>query len=132
MGTRSTMQLGELCQRLGADYRQARYLLEQGMLPPGVDPEPDRGHHRQLTPAQCFWLAIVLKLKASGVRAALAAQIADFAREAVRTVSRWLGWDPKFSPFDGDLETKYQWFVDVGDLQYISLVTDSEPTHRGL
>jgi hypothetical protein len=77
-------------------------------------------------------LAIVLKLKASGVRAALAGQIADFAREAVKTTSQWLNWDPTFSPFDGLLETRNQWFVDVGDLRYISLVTDCHPSREGL
>src|SRR4051794_14022351 len=97
----SPLLLGELCRRIDANYRDARYLLEQGLLPEGVDPEPGHGHHRRLTPAQAYWLAIVLKLKGSGVRAPLAARIADYAREAVRTVGRGLNWDPGFAPFDG-------------------------------
>jgi hypothetical protein len=132
MDNGTSLRLGELCERLGVDYRHARYILEQGLLPPGVDPRPDRGNHRRLTPAQCFWLAIVLKLKAAAVRAPLAAKIADFAREAVRATGQGLNWDPRFSPFDGSLETEHQWYVDVGDLKYIRLVTDAHPGRDGL
>jgi hypothetical protein len=126
------MQLGELCQRLDVPYRHARYILERGILPGGVDRNPDRGNHRQLTSAQAFWLGIVLKLKESGVRAPLAGQIADYAEESVRTISQGLSWEPGFQPFEGWLETERQWFVDVGDLHYIRIVTDANPSRRGL
>src|SRR5579862_6936237 len=128
----ATMQLGELCQRLGIPSRQARYVLEEKLLPRGVDPTPDRGNHRQLTPAQVFWLGIVLKLKESGIRTPLAAQIAEYARQAVRGISRGLNWDPRFLPFDGELVTEHQWFLELGDLKYIRLVTDCCPSQDGL
>src|SRR4051812_21388691 len=124
--------LGELSRRLDPPYRHARYVLEEGILPDGVEPDPERGHHRQLTPAQAFWLGIVLKLKQSAVRAPLAARIADFAKEAVRTVTQNLNWEHPFSPFDGKLETINRWYVDVGDLTYIRLVTDTNPSVQGL
>jgi hypothetical protein len=124
--------LGELCRRLDVPYRQARYVLERGLLPEGVDPSPDRGHHRRLTPAQAFWLGIVLRLKLAAVQTPLAARVADFAARAVRAVSRNANWDPRFAPFAGDLETQYRWYVDVGDLRYIRLVTDSCPSWDGL
>src|SRR4051812_7541976 len=124
--------LGELSRRLDPPYRHARYVLEEGLLPEGVQPDPERGHHRQLTPAQAFWLGIVLKLKQSAVKAPLAAQIADFAKEAVRAVTQNLNWERTFSPFDGELETKHRWFVDLGDLTFIRLVTDAHPGRDGL
>ena len=127
-----TMQVGELCRRLGVAYRHARYVLEQDLLPPGVDPAPDRGHHRQFTLGQSFWLGMVLKLKEAGVKAPLAAQLADFAREAVRTVSRHLGWDPSFAPFEGNLTTEHQWFLDIGDRKHVRVVTDACPSGEGL
>src|SRR3954452_11579743 len=126
------IQLGELCRRLDVPYRHARYVLEEGILPEGVESEPERGHHRQLTPAQAFWLGIVLKLKQSAVRTPLAARIADFAKEAVRAATQDLNWEFTFSPFDGRLETESRWYVDVGDLKYIRLATDTHPSVEGL
>src|SRR4051812_15436256 len=124
--------LGELCRRLDVPYRHARYVLEEGLLPEGVDPDPERGHHRQLTTAQAFWLGIVLKLKRSAVKAPLAARIADFTKETVRAVSQNLNWDSTFPPFDGRLEPRNRWYVDVGDLTYIRLATDCRPGAEGL
>jgi len=132
MDPAAAIQLGELCRRLDVPYRHARYVLEEGLLPEGVDAGPERGHHRQLAPAQAFWLGIVLKLKQSAVRAPLAARIADFAKEAVRAVTQNLNWERPFSPFDGRLETEGRWYVDVGDLQYIRLATDRHPSVEGL
>ena len=125
------MLLGELCRRIGAPPRHARYLLEEGILPAGVEPEPGHGNHRRLSPAQAFWLAIVLRLKASGVQAPLAARIADYAREVVRIVARQFAWDLEFAPFDGGLATSRRWVVEVGDLRYIRLLTDADPDMPG-
>jgi len=126
------IRLGELCRRLDVPYRHARYVLEEGILPEGVEPQPERGHHRQLTPAQAFWLGIVLKLKQSAVKTPLAARIADFAKVMVRGVTQNLNWESNFSPFDGKLETESRWYVDVGDLKYIRLATDTNPSVQGL
>ena len=126
------MQVGELSTRLKVPYRHARYALEQGILPAGVEEKPGRGDHRQLAPAQAFWLGIVLMLKQSGVQTPLAGKIADFAREAVRTVTQNLNWEYSFHPFLGRFETEHQWFVDIGDLKYVRLATTANPSHDGL
>jgi hypothetical protein len=120
------MQVGELCRRLEVAYRHARYVLEEEILPAGVDPAPDRGNHRQLDAGQAFWLGIVLKLKKSGFRTPLAAEIANFTMEGIRTLSQRLSWDPGFRPFQGMLDTEYQWFVEVGDLKYIRIETNAD------
>ncbi len=125
------MQVGELCDRLQVKYRHARYVCEEGYLPKGVDPNPDKGHHRELGPAQAFWLGIVLKLKQSGVKTPLASQIADFAREGLRTVTQSLNWEWTFDPFNGKLETRHKWFVDIGDLTYVRIATTANPSYRG-
>src|SRR5436190_3591760 len=110
------MKVGELCQRLNVPYRHARYVLEEGILPRGVEESPGRGEHRDLTSAQAFWLGIVLKLKQNGIKALLAGKIADFAHEGVRGIGSNLGWDHGFNPFLGKFDTEHQWFVDIGDL----------------
>ena len=126
------MQVGELCTRLKVPYRHARYVLEQGILPAGVEEKPGRGDHRQLAPAQAFWLGIVLMLKQSGVQTPMAGKIADFARDAVRSVTQNLNWEFTFEPFLGRFETEQQWFVDIGDLRYVRLATTANPSHDGL
>jgi hypothetical protein len=126
------LNLGELCQRLSVPYRHARYVLEQRILPRGVEEKPGRGDHRQLDPAQAFWLGIVLMLKQSGVKTPMAGEIADFARQTVREVTQNLNWGGTFEPFLGRLETENQWCVDIGDLKYLRLVTTANPSHQGL
>jgi hypothetical protein len=124
-------RLQDVCQCLGVSYRDARYLCEQNWLPEGVDREPGRGNHRQLTAAQAVWLGIVLKLKASGVNARMAAQVAAFA-EGIRGLTCNLVWDWRFSPFDGAFDTDHRWFVEVGDMKFIRFVTDAYPSCSGL
>jgi len=131
MAREGSMKVGEFCGRVGVEYRHVRYALEQGILPAGVATAPGRGGHRDLDPAQAFWLAIVLKLKASGVKTPLAGQIADFAREGVRGIAGNLSWDHRFSPFLGRFETDHQWFVDIGDLAYVRMATTAEPSYGG-
>ena len=125
------MKLAEFCRRIDVPYRHARYVLEQGILPDGVADQPGRGEHRDLDPAQAFWLAIVLKLKASGVQAPVAGQVADFVREGVQGIARQLSWDPGFRPFQGGMETDRCWYVDVGDLTCLRMVTDANPSGGG-
>ena len=143
MKSAEPIQLGELCARLGVPLRHARYLAEQELLPSGVDVSPDRGNHRQFAPGQAFWLGLVLKLKESGVKAPLAASIANFVQEAVERLAQAAsselesrpfgkqvgvaGFEPGFSPFDGQLETESEWYVDVGDLKYVRITTDYPP-----
>src|SRR5262249_37301211 len=115
-------QLRELCTRLGVSYRDARYVCEKGWLPAGVAPQPGRGNHRQLTPAQAVWLGIVLRLKACGLTTRAAARVAARA-ERVRGMTRNLGWDWPFAPFDGALETDRRWYLEVGDVRLVRFVT---------
>lgn len=126
------MRVGELAERLGVPYRDVRYVLEQGVLPPGVEESPGRGEHRDLDAAQSFWLAIVLVLKRNGVRVPDARRVADFARQGVRGVTQNLNWEHPFEPFRGRLETQNQWYLDVGDLQYVRVVTTANPSIDGL
>lgn len=112
------LQIGQLCARLGVPVRQARYLLEQGFVPKGVDPDPDRGNHRQLDPAQAFWLAVVLKLKQAGLGAPLAARIADLAEASFRPVAAELARNPTYHPARFVSPGDARWAVEVGDLAY--------------
>jgi hypothetical protein len=116
------LQIGELCRRLDVPYRDVRYVLERGFLPDGAEADPGHGHYRRLTAGQATWLAIILKLKASGVRVPQAALVADFARDAVRTVGQQMGLDPDSAPFEGKPGTNRRWFIDFGDMRYIRLV----------
>lgn len=126
------MKLGELCDRLKVPYRHARYLLEQGILPTGVAESPGRGEHRDLKPAQAFWLGIVMMLKQNGLNATIAGRIADFAREGVRGITQNLNWEYPFEPFLGKFETENLWFVDIGDLEYVRMATTANPSFEGL
>jgi len=125
------MLLGELCRRLDVLPRHAKYVLEEGFVPPGADHEPGTGNHRDLSPAQAFWMGIVLLLKKTGLRTELAARIAAHSLEAVRSVARSLGWDPAFNPIVGKLKTRNRWIVEVGDLKCIRLLTDTNPSGDG-
>jgi hypothetical protein len=122
-----SLQVGELCRRIGVPNRHARYVLEQGIVPPGVEATPDRGNHRLLDGAQAFWLAIVLKLKQSGVTAPWAGRIAQFAQETMAVSISRLTWDSAFDPFGGRLITNRRWYLDIGDLRYGRIATDANP-----
>ncbi len=114
------MLLGELCRRLGIPYRVARYVLEEDILPPGVDPAPDRGNHRQLTAEQAFWLGMVLKLKEAGVKTPLAATMASLTAGIFGKVNL-RKYDPDFEPFRGRLHAHLNWYAELGDLRFIRL-----------
>jgi hypothetical protein len=128
---RHTLQLGELCAELQLRERDVRYVLEQGFVPEGVEMTPSSGNHRQFGPAAAFWLCLVLKLKGIGIKTALAAQIATYADGALRTVTQNLGWDWQFLPSHGRFDTEHQYYVEVGDLTGIRLVTNASPSRGG-
>jgi hypothetical protein len=129
--TDTFFQLQDVCRLLDVGYRDARYLCEKNWLPRGVAREPGRGNHRQLTAAQAVRLGIILKLKACGMHAPMAAKIADFA-ERIRGLTRNLVWDWQFSPFDGALDTEHRWYIEVGDMRFVRFVTDANPSKVGL
>jgi hypothetical protein len=126
-----SFQMQELCQRLAVPYRDARYICERNWLPLGVERDPGRGNHRQLTAAQAMWLAVVLRLKVAGVKTPMAVRIAAFA-ERIRGMTRNLGWDWEFSPFDGALRTTKRWILEAGDMRYVRFLTDANPSKQGL
>lgn len=102
------------------------------MLPPGIEDSPGRGEHRELDSRQALWLAMVLALKLNGVRVPVARQIVGFAEEAVQGCTRYLGWDFLFDPFAGNVATESAWIIEVGDLRWVRLLTDSYPSSSGL
>src|SRR4051812_40341314 len=116
MTAEPTLQLGEICARLGVPERPARYVLERGLVPPGIDKSPASGNHRRFGPGQAFWLALALTLRHAGLRTPLAAKVADYATLSLRTVCQQLVWDWQFSPSQGRFATEHQHFVEVGDL----------------
>lgn len=117
------MQIGELCERLGIEYRHARYVLEEAMLPEGVDAAPDRGNHRQLDSGQAFWLGIVLMLKRSGFRTPLAATVANAVKDAVRRLGSSIAWEAFFRRSNVGTELEEIWKVEIADLGYIRVTT---------
>ena len=127
----TSLTLREFCDRIGVKYRDARYVLAHGMIPDGIDEEPGRGNHRTFNYRQSFWLAIVLKLKAAGIQPKLAADMAKWA-ERVKGFALNLGWDWNFSPFDGKFATEKQWYMEVGDAQFVRLLTDANPSREGV
>jgi hypothetical protein len=75
---------------------------------------------------------MVLKLKGAGLTTPRAAAVADYAEEAVRTVTQNLNWDWNFLPSAGKYDTDHQYFVEVGDGVLIRFVTDANPSVDGL
>ena len=127
-----TFQLKDFCKLFGFQDRQVRFVLEQGFVPQGVAQHPSTGNRREFRPLHAFWLAIVLHLKNSGMKTPAAAMVANMASEGVRIVTQNFNWDGKFLPLEGSFETEHQYFLDIGDLKYIRLVTDANPSHDGL
>jgi hypothetical protein len=126
-GSRRTVKLRDICTALDVSDRDGRYVLERGFVPKGVRESPGSGDHREFSPYQAYWLGIVFKLKQSGLKTPLAANIADYADAAIRTTTQNLGWDWPFLPKAGRFDTEHKYYIDVADLKYIRLVTDACP-----
>jgi hypothetical protein len=131
-----TIQLGEICRRLEVRERAARYVLERGHVPRGVDAAPESGRYRQFDAGQAFWLGMVLKLKQFGIVAPLAAKIADYAQQSLQGVTQNLNWDWAFNPALGQFDTKHQYCVDVAGtgvsgLEFIRFATEANPSGDG-
>jgi hypothetical protein len=107
-------------------------VLERGFVPKGVTESPGSGDHREFSPYQAYWLSIVFKLKQSGIKTPLAAKIADYADTVIGTTTQNLGWDWQFLPRAGRFDTEHEYYIDVADLAYIRLVTNSCPDQEGL
>ena len=136
MPRKQTIQLGEICQRLDVGERAARYVLERGHVPRGVESAPESGHYRQFDAGQAFWLGMVLKLKQFGIVAPLSATIADYAQRSLRGVTQNLSWEWTFNPARGQFDTQHQYYVDVAGtgvsgLEFIRFATDANPSGGG-
>jgi hypothetical protein len=105
-------------------------VLEEGYLPEGVERRPGRGNQRQLRIEQAYWLAIVLKLRETGIKTESAASLADYAKRGLSKVGVTMGWDKNFQPFKGKLNTDKNWYVDIGDRVFFRIVTDAGPTQK--
>jgi hypothetical protein len=123
-----SIQLAELCRCFQVPSRIVRYVLERGFVPAGMEKQPASGNHRQFSPQQAFWLALVVLVKRSGVKTPMAAQIADCAVESLRNATQAVGWDPGFSLSSGRLATEYQYDVEIADAKYMRLVTNARPS----
>ena len=132
MPTTDAIQLGDFCKRLQCADREVRYILERGLVPPGVAVSPSTGNPRHFDFAQAFWLAVVIKLKQAGIKTSIAAVAADRIVRGLQSVTRGLGWDGRFLPKEGELETDHQYFFDIADAKHGRLVTDAEPSKKGL
>jgi hypothetical protein len=125
------LKLRDFCDRIGANYRDARYALAHGIVPKGIERDPGRGNHRLFDHRQAFWLAIVLKLKAAGIKPKLAAVMASWA-EKIKGFTVNSGWDWTYSPFDGKLATENEWILEVGDAEFVRILTDANPSRIGI
>ena len=131
MPSDETIQLHDICEALSDGDSDARYVLERGFVPKGVYVKPASGTHRQFSGGQAYWLALVLKLKATGIKTPLAAEIADYATRFIQTVTQNLGWEASFLPTQGRLKTKNGYKVEIADLKYIRFGTDAGPSTEG-
>lgn len=127
-----TIRLKDFCQLFDVEDREVRYILEEGHVPTGVADHPNTGNHREFGPESAFWLAVVVKLRQAGVKTPFSAKVADFAVRGLRTVTQNLSWDPSFLPMHGWFDTDHEYCLDVGDLKYIRMATDANPSRDGL
>jgi hypothetical protein len=131
MGELPTIQLRDFCGLLGIQDRQVRYFLERGFVPPGVEERPSTGNRREFGPGPAFWLAIAVLLRQNAIKASVAAEIAGLATEGIRMIAQNLSWDPGFLPLSGYFQTEYQYALDVGDMSYVRIITNANPSHDG-
>lgn len=108
------MQIGELAERLDVPYREVRYVLEQGFVPPKAEKQPGKGSHRQLDSEQVIWLAILLSLKKNGLAVPAAAKIAKLA----------MAKPVKTNPGDVLLHGADYDFIDVANQRFVRFSVD--------
>jgi DNA-binding transcriptional MerR regulator len=124
-------KLHEICELLDVDYDGARYVLAQGVLPPGIESDPGSGNHRSFTQEQAVYLAVALRLKEAGVSIPRTKEIGPWTRK----IQEWAinqGWDQGFAPFTDGLHTSHQWLLEIGDARYVRICTDANPSQEGL
>jgi len=127
-----TIQLKDFCRLFKFQDRQVRFVLERGFVPKGVASHPTTGNRREFGPSHAFWLAIALQLKLNGIKTPIAAKIADITTENLRILTQNHSWDWTFLPMKGWFETDHQYYLDLGDLRFVRIVTDANPSVDGL
>src|SRR3954467_11549557 len=131
MSNPKTIKLRHFCDLFGFEQREVRFVLEQGFVPAGVERSPSTGNRREFAPASAFWLAIVVLLRRNGLKTSVAAHISDAATDGVRFITQNLSWDHTFLPLKGWFETDYEYTLEIGDRQYMRMVTTSCPSQEG-
>jgi hypothetical protein len=124
------LKLQAICERIGADYDDARYTMAKGAIPKGVSSEPGKGNHRVFGSRDAFMVAIILKVRAAGVSTSIAKQVAEWST-SIQTMAVNLGWDWQFAPFSGRLHSDQEWYVEIGDVRFARVVTNSCPSNSG-
>ncbi len=127
-----TIQLKDFCKLFGFEDRQVRFILEQGFVPKGVAERPSTGNRREFGPSQAFWLAIAVLLKSNGLKTSTAVEIADITSKGIQMVAQNLSWEPTFLPMKGRFDTDHSWYLDIGDLKLMRIVTDANPSKSDL
>jgi len=124
-------KLKTICEALGTDYDEARYLLARGAIPAGVADLPGRGNHRLFSAHQALLLAVVLKAKDAGINGAIATTFADWTPR-IQQMAQNLGWDPQFAPLLGSGRSENRWLLEIGDARFVRVSTDANPSVEGL
>lgn len=130
MEVTGVIKLAELVRVLKIPYREASYVLEQRFVPPGISSSPSTGNHRLFSPGQAFWLGLVLGLKRGGIQVPLAAQFADRIEQGCRGICQVSNWDSLFQPWLGKFETEFEHYAEIGDTEWLRLVTSSNPSKQ--
>jgi hypothetical protein len=131
MSNPKTIQLRHFCDLFGFEQREVRFVLEQGFVPNGVERSPSTGNRREFAPAGAFWLAIAVLLRRNGLKTPVAAHISDAVTDGVRFITQNLNWDPTFLPLKGWFETDFEYALEIGDGQYMRMVTTGCPSQEG-
>lgn len=126
----TSLKLQAICERIGVDYDDARYTMAKGAIPVGISSEPGKGNHRVFGQSEAFLAAIILKVRAAGVSTAVAKEIADWSK-SIQTMAVNLGWDWQFAPFSGRLHSDREWYIEIGDVRFARVVTNSCPSNAG-
>ena len=125
-----TIELAEFCLLLDVPSREVRYVLDQGFVPKGTEKSPSTGNRRKFGPGEAIWLGIVVKLKQTGIKVPLAAELADYAMQSVRTITRNLNWDWGFQPELGKFDTENSYVFEIADRKYVRISPTANPSTK--
>lgn len=120
------IKLHEVCDRVSADYDEARYALARKVLPADLDVDHGRGNHRLFNWPQALHLAMALRLKMAQINLTLIRDVVAWAwnwephlpsqppRPAKhRPHQKWRTWAQK-----RDMISEAPWRLEIGDAQF--------------